>query len=146
MKEKITKIIRKADWLDRETQLHQLKKHLNQQTILAITKHAIYLTDHPTKVQKHLMHLMLISRLGTFLKVLGTTLISMLGVLVILGSITSDTGDCTIGMLKIIDVTIPIWITSFVLIAIGLLLEQGFKSYFDKWIKQNRIKVTENEK
>lgn len=143
--EKITKIIRKANWLDREIQLHQLRKHLNQQTILAITKHTVYLTDHPTKAQKHLSHLMLISRLGTFIKTFGFSLVIILGILTIFSSVSSDTSDCTIGMLKIIDVTIPIWLTSFVLIAIGLLLEQGFKSYFDKWIKQNEIEVKNNE-
>lgn len=137
MEKKIIKIKRPANWLEREKQLHKIKHRFRNQTLLAITKQTIYYLPGkvPTKTQKHMIHLMLWSRLGTFLKTLGVTLLVMAGMLAVCGSINSASGGCTVGMLKVIDLTIPVWLTCFVLIAVGLVLEKGLQSRFEKWLK-----------
>lgn len=137
MEKKIIEIKRPNGWLEREEQLRKVKHQFKDQTLLAITKQTIYYLPEkiPTKEQKHMIHLMLWSRLGTFLKTLGVTLLVMIGILTICGSVNSVSGDCTVGMLKVIDLAIPVWLTCFVLIAIGLVLEKGLQSKFEKWLK-----------
>lgn len=137
MKKKIIEIKRPTGWLEREKQLHKIKRQFKNRTLLAITKQTIYYLPGkvPTKAQKHMIRIMLYSRLGTFLKTLGVTLLVMIGILTICGSVNSASGDCTVGMLKVIDLTIPVWLTCFVLIAIGLVLEKGLQSKFEKWLK-----------
>lgn len=137
MEKKIIEIKRSTGWLEREEQLYNIKHQFKNQTLLAITKQTIYYLPEkiPTKTQKHMIHLMLWSRLGTFLKTLGVALLVMVGMLTVCGSISSASGDCTVGMLKVIDLTIPVWLTCFVLIAIGLVLEKGLQSRFEKWLK-----------
>lgn len=137
MEKKVIKVKRPASWLEREEQLRKIKHQFKNRTLLAITKQTIYYLPGkvPTKAQKHMIRIMLWSRLGTFLKTLGVTLLVMVGMLAVCGSISSASGDCTVGMLKIIDLTIPVWLTCFVLIAIGLVLEKGLQSRFEKWLK-----------
>ena len=137
MEKKIIEIKRPTGWLERKEQLHKIKHQFKNRTLLAITKQTIYYLPEktPTKAQKHMIRIMLCSRLGTFLKTLGITLLVMVGMLTICGSVNSVNGDCTVGMLKIIDLTIPVWLTCFVLIAIGLVLEKGLQSRFEKWLK-----------
>lgn len=137
MEKKIIEIKRPAGWLERKEQLHKIKHQFKNRTLLAITRQTIYYLPEkiPTKTQKHMIHLMLWSRLGTFLKTLGVALLVMVGMLTVCGSISSASGDCTVGMLKVIDLTIPVWLTCFVLIAIGLVLEKGLQSRFEKWLK-----------
>lgn len=137
MKKKIIQIKRPTDWSERKEQLRKIKHQFKDQTLFAITRQTIYYLPEkiPTKEQKHMIHLMLWSRLGTFLKTLGATLLVMVGVLAVCGSVNSASGDCTVGMLKVIDLTIPVWLTCFVLIAIGLVLEKGLQSKFEKWLK-----------
>lgn len=137
MEKKVIKVKRPASWLEREEQLRKIKHQFKNRTLLAITKQTIYYLPGkvPTKAQKHMIRIMLWSRLGTFLKTLGVTLLIMLGAFTICGAINSSNGDCTVGMLKIIDLTIPVWLTCFVLIAIGLVLEKGLQSRFEKWLK-----------
>lgn len=137
MEKKIIEIKRPTNWLERQEQLHKIKYQFKNQTLLAITKQTIYYLPEkvPTKEQNHMIHLMLWSRFGTFLKTLGVALLVMVGMLAVCGSINSASGDCTVGMLKVIDLTIPVWLTCFVLIAIGLVLEKGLQSRFEKWLK-----------
>lgn len=137
MEKKVIKVKRPTSWLERKEQLHKIKHQSKDRTLLAITKQTIYYLPEkvPTKAQNHMIHLMLWSRLGTFLKTLGVTLLVMVGVLAVCGSVNSASGDCTVGMLKVIDLTIPVWLTCFVLIAIGLVLEKGLQSRFEKWLK-----------
>lgn len=137
MEKKIIQIKRPTNWLEREEQLHKIKYRFKNQTLLAITKQTIYYLPGkvPTKTQKRMIYLMLWSRFGTFLKTLGVTLLLIVGMLAICGSINSVNGDCTVGMLKVIDLTVPVWLTCFVLIAIGLVLEKGLQSKFEKWLK-----------
>lgn len=137
MEKKVIKVKRPASWLEREEQLRKIKHQFKNRTLLAITKQTIYYLPGkvPTKAQKHMIRIMLWSRLGTFLKTLGVTLLIMLGAFTICGAINSSNGDCAVGMLKIIDLTIPVWLTCFVLIAIGLVLEKGLQSRFEKWLK-----------
>lgn len=137
MEKEIIEIKRPTGWLEREEQLYNIKHQFKNQTLLAITKQTIYYLPGkvPTKNQEHMMHLMSWSRLGTFLKTLGVALLVMVGMLTVCGSISSASGDCTVGMLKVIDLTIPVWLTCFVLIAIGLVLEKGLQSRFEKWLK-----------
>lgn len=137
MEKKVIQIKRPTDWSKRKEQLRKIKHQFKDRTLLAITRQTIYYLPEkiPTKAQNHMIHLMLWSRLGTFLKILGVTLLVMVGMLTVCGSISSTSGDCTIGMLKVIDLTIPVWLTCFVLIAIGLVLEKGLQSRFEKWLK-----------
>lgn len=137
MEKKVIQIKRPTDWSKRKEQLRKIKHQFKDQTLLAITRQTIYYLPEktPTKKQEHMIHLMLWSRLGTFLKILGVTLLVMVGMLTVCGSISSTSGDCTVGMLKVIDLTIPVWLTCFVLIAIGLVLEKGLQSKFEKWLK-----------
>lgn len=137
MEKKVIKVKRPASWLEREEQLRKIKHQFKNRTLLAITKQTIYYLPGKvlTKEQKHVIHLMLWSRLGTFLKTLGVTLLVIVGMLTVCGSISSASGDCTVGMLKVIDLTVPVWLTCFVLIAIGLVLEKGLQSRFEKWLK-----------
>lgn len=137
MENKVIKVKRPASWLEREEQLRKIKHQSKDRILLAITKQTIYYLPGKvlTKEQKHVIHLMLWSRLGTFLKTLGVTLLVIVGMLTVCGSISSASGDCTVGMLKVIDLTVPVWLTCFVLIAIGLVLEKGLQSRFEKWLK-----------